>query len=143
MRSYLVVGGLFGILLTVVGALESNGTAPLITGCFLLLMVGAFGYVVIRNSSGPIVMTPSEIVLPVRARAKVRIPLADVRGVGLVCVAGGRSLSGALWSGMERVPRCRVQRSLQTKDRTCSWRSKESVTNSGACTTRLSSVRAN
>ena len=101
-RGYLISAFVIGGLLTVAGAVERNGTAPLIAGCLILLMAAAFGYAMLPTSVRSIVVSPSEVVLPVMARAKVRVPIGDVRGVGLVCMAGGRFTVWRLvvWDGM-------------------------------------------
>ena len=78
-----------GLVLAIGGALERNGTAPLITGCIILLTWIVTAYLSVPVLITPVVVSATEVVLFTKRGLKVHIGLRDVSGVGMICTSGG------------------------------------------------------
>jgi hypothetical protein len=96
-----------GLGLIVAGAIEKNGTWPLVTGIILALMMVPMAALFLGLWLRPLVVADGMLRVP-KAFGSVRIPLAQIAGVGLIYqyTPGSRSPAGwqlRVWNDSEEV----------------------------------------
>lgn len=107
---YLTIFGFYsaaGVGLIVAGALETNGTAPLVTGIVMTLMMSPMTVLFLSLWIRPLMLSNGTLRVP-KAFGSTQIPLAQIAGVGLIYqyTPGSRSPAGwqlRVWNGTQEV----------------------------------------